>query len=343
MVEFFSCLGLQVSEILGSPLYKQYENMSLYNRNKLIQAQILRYSLNTLKNHVSNMKKYSDSCENDIFPVDKGKLHSFLVTKAEEGFTFITIEAYYKSIKFFSQFLGYEHLSDVSTKNLMFFLQKVCKKNKPPERKGFRKSDLETLYCNVSKNGGLLSLTTLEKRSFMIILFCYCTMARFNCLKEIRLDNLFFFKDYVKICIPKSKTDQTGKGQYVFLINLPKINVFNVFAEYIFQLRLEKYGNAYLFPSLKWDSNGKSWYPAEKSLSYSAAYSGQKRLLKKFGFDENCFSLHSCRIGATTDSFKEGMPLHIIDKRGRWKDPTMKYVYTKETDQELVDIISKHV
>ena len=88
----------------------------------------------------------------------------------------------------------------------------------------------------------------------------------------------------------KLKTDQTGKGQNVFLINFPKNNVLIVFAKYMFQLCLEKYGNAYLFPSLNWDSDRKSWYPAEKSLSYSEAYSGQKRLLKKFGFDENCFT-----------------------------------------------------
>ena len=34
---------------------------------------------------------------------------------------------------------------------------------------------------------------------------------------------------------------------------------------------------------------------------------------------------------------------YIIDKTGMWKDPAMKLVYTKETDQEVVDIISKHV
>ena len=75
--------------------------------------------------------------------------------------------------------------------------------------------------------------------------------------------------------------------------------------------------------------------PTEKIFVLFRSVQWLKKINKKFGLDENSFSLHSCRIGATTDSLIKGLPLHIIDKRGRWKDPAMKLVYTKETDQEI--------
>jgi hypothetical protein len=52
-------------------------------------------------------------------------------------------------------------------------------------------------------------------------------------------------------------------------------------------------------------------------LKYPTALQCFKKLLKSCGLNEKLFGLHSPRVGGTTDSFKAGVPAHIIDIRGR--------------------------
>ena len=70
-------------------------------------------------------------------------------------------------------------------------------------------------------------------------------------------------------------------------------------------------------------------------------YSSFKVLLKKFRIPNNHFSLHSPRIGGTTDAFDAQVPGHIIDRRGRWKDPKTKYIYAQNSEQDLQEFILK--
>ena len=126
MVAFGSSFGVPAPEVFGSNLYLKYKNLLLLDRNKLVQAHILRYSLNTLKNHRNNFLKYADFCSGRIFPIDIGHLNSFLLTKAEEGKTYVSIESFVNSVKFISSFLGYDFPSESVTYNFLFFLRKLC-------------------------------------------------------------------------------------------------------------------------------------------------------------------------------------------------------------------------
>ena len=103
--------------------------MTLVGRNKLIKAQILRFSMNTLKMHHSNMRKYSRYISGDILPIDTGTLHSFLLEEAENGRSFISIESCLNSLRFISNFLGYEIIENAALKNLFYFSKNFVRKN----------------------------------------------------------------------------------------------------------------------------------------------------------------------------------------------------------------------
>jgi hypothetical protein len=75
----------------------------------------------------------------------------------------------------------------------------------------------------------------------------------------------------------------------------------------------------------------------DKPLSYSAAYAGFKDLLRLGGLDPDSYSLHSPRAGGTTDAFNAGVPLHIIDIKGRWRCPASKFVYARPSDAVIVE------
>jgi hypothetical protein len=77
-------------------------------------------------------------------------------------------------------------------------------------------------------------------------------------------------------------------------------------------------------------------YQSGKHLSYSAALKAFKNFLKKHGVNCENFALHSMRAGGATDAFRKNVPLHVIDKHGRWRSKYTKYRYFRSTDSEHV-------
>jgi hypothetical protein len=73
-----------------------------------------------------------------------------------------------------------------------------------------------------------------------------------------------------------------------------------------------------------------------RQLSYSAAYTGLKNLLKFAGLDSEKFALHSARIGAASDAFEANVPFYVIDAKGRWKSHSSKFSYLRVKDRKVV-------
>ena len=105
-MDFCEACGVPAADALGSKLFRLYEDFSIFERNKLVKAHILRYSINTLKIIHMNVKKYADSCYGSVFPIKVGHLNRFLVKCAESGKSYKTLESYVNSIRMMSKFLG---------------------------------------------------------------------------------------------------------------------------------------------------------------------------------------------------------------------------------------------
>ena len=162
---------------------------------------------------------------------------------------------------------------------------------------------------------------------------------RFDCIKNVRLSNLEFTADYVRILVPKSKTDQRGDGQFVYLVSTGKnFDPYFILCTYLYDFhRLIDESNSFLLPTFSYDSKLKTWIILPGvPLSYSAAYSAFKCLLKRCDIDSQNLSLHSMRIGGVTEDFKNNVPGHIIDKKGRWKNPGTKFIYNRSSSPDLV-------
>ena len=90
------------------------------SRNKLVQANILRYSLNTLKLHKSNIRKYTFNNDGSVY------LYRYL-NKAEDGQSYVKIESYLQSTVYIRIFmLWFSWWQNI--KQLVFFIQKFCVK-----------------------------------------------------------------------------------------------------------------------------------------------------------------------------------------------------------------------
>ena len=193
------------------------------------------------------------------------------------------------------------------------------------------------MWFEVSEIGGVDSLTPLQLRTFVFINFCYYTLARFDCATKIKLENVTLNYDHIKILVIGSKTDQCREGQYLYLPKKTHMCPYKLLCVYLKKFNLEKLDDPFLFPPLYWDKSLKNWAPRDaKGMSYSVAYKAFKNLLNKFQMSSSSLSLHSMRIGATTDAFDKKIPDHIIDMRGRWKNPKTKHSYVKNPVEDVV-------
>ena len=236
---------------------------------------------------------------------------------------------------------GYEGEYSKTFSNIVNYLEKFSVVNRF-NRIGFRKDKLLCLWNCIISAGGLKSLSKCELRTFVFIKFCYYTMCRFNCVSKIRTEHLLFETDYVKILIPNSKTDQSSEGQFVYLPMLSEFCPVKLLCNYMYMYNMESLESPFLFPPLHWEKDLKIWKPVNnKPVSYTVCLKAFKSLLHKFNMSSSKLSLHSFRVGATTDAFEAGMPAHIIDRRGRWKNPNTKYLYVKCSDVDLVQTVRK--
>jgi hypothetical protein len=155
-------------------------------------------------------------------------------------------------------------------------------------------------------------------------------------LTDVQYDIEFF-----KIFISSSKTDQKGKGEYVYLTNCENdvLNAFDVFCNYLHVMDFDgvKAKNVYLFPPL----DSKQNVLPGKSVSYNVALKNFKLMLSKAHLDARLFGLHSPRIGAATDAFFHNVPYHVIDQQGRWKSNNTKFNYLRLNEKHLITHIQK--
>ena len=337
--------GLHVKDLEDSPLLLSLQVLTEAEAVESFQIIVLRYSINTIKTHSRLFETFLSYCRNkniEIFPTNHAVLNSYLIKVAKENSSIGSIQNIVKSVDFVSRLYGYGSIGNTFyVKNTIFSLAKLCPSVKK-KRDGFSIRVLTKLFSRIEECGGYKSLKMVERRTLIMITICYYTLMRFDCIKNVRLSNLSFCKDYVRFRVPFSKTDQIGEGQDCYLVATnEEFDPYILLCTYLYDFHVlfgEK--DSYLIPPFVYDSWQKSWQIKEDSqISYSTAYSSFKTLLKKFGIQSRHLSLHSMRIGGVTDDFQSGLPERIIDKKGRWKNPKTKFRYCKDASPEIVNCL----
>ena len=335
--KFSQGFGVTKEIVKTSPFYKEHSTLSISEQNKVVKAYILSFSLNTIKKYANASYDFFKKSKSSL-PLKKCDLNLFLINEAEKGRSYNSLENSLLAFKFISNFLSFPN-DHFSTKQIQMFLKKFCKKT-CRRRDGFQKTHLNQLWTKINEKGGYSCLTKCQLRTFVMLVFCYSTLARFDCTSNIKIEHLTFEENVFKITVPKSKTDQEGNGQRIYLLHESVNSPHRLLCDYIRIFDLDC--DYFLFPPLKWDMIKKSWIPEKgKSISYSSAYVNFKKLLTDFGFTPDFLSMHSPRIGSTTDMFQAGVKGYIIDKRGRWKDPKTKFTYAKDSENHLIQKIRR--
>lgn len=252
-------LGLLPGDIINTPAMDMEFSEKVEDVDNLCKARILGYSMSTWLGYANAIKNFLEFCkvrELSPFECTPSVLSLYLLKEAQKQ----------KSVSFFQKFLdGWSFVArfflcnditkEACVRDVLKFVEKACPRRTNAKRP-FGADEVRRLWDAIdAKKGGIQNLEAKEFRSFMMAVFQHQTYCRFSDLKSIKLQDIFYDLDYFKIHVKYSKTDQGGKGQWLYL---PKLSSeyrdpHALMCLYIHHLELDTHvpsPHMYLFPPL---------------------------------------------------------------------------------------------
>jgi hypothetical protein len=210
-------LDLREDSLRNTPAYREAATAA---GQQLFQARVLAYSTATWLAHANALKVFTQFChsrEIDIFQCTPYSLNLYLLHIAQTGKSFGSIQRFLSALSFVLKFFGsVDIVRDPAVYELKRFLAKVCP-HVVNKKQPFGSAEVRALWDRIDAAGGLQALTQTELRTFVLTVTQHASFCRYSDLQNVKLDDLVFELDYVKIHIRYSKTDQEGIGQTVFI------------------------------------------------------------------------------------------------------------------------------
>lgn len=151
----------------------------------------------------------------------------------------------------------------------------------------------------------------LFQASFVLAFFGALRISEFTAPNKIsssplHISDVFLGRDFIKIFIPRSKSDQIGHGIWI------RLNSFE--AQFCPVKVISKYLSARPF------SLGDFFIHADNSVLTKFQFNFVlKKSLEYLGLDNLRITSHSFRIGAATEAARFGLHESIIRRLGRWE------------------------
>ena len=174
----------------------------------------------------------------------------------------------------------------------------------------------------------LFDLTTVPNVSFVLlrtvwrVFMQFYGLLRYSEVSNLTISDISWTDVGFDIFISRSKTDQTGKGNWVSVAAQPGCARCPVSftKRYISFL---SYQSGFLMPSCSNDiPNGSV------SLLYNSALRDLRSALRLIGIDPQGYGEHSGRRGGTTAAADKGATLDELMIQGRWRTESMPRLYT---------------
>ena len=174
----------------------------------------------------------------------------------------------------------------------------------------------------------LFSLTLQPNASFVIlrtvwrIFIEFYGLLRFSKVSNLKISDITWTDLGFDIFIPKSKTDQTRKGDWVSIAAQSGSSACPASFTHIY-FSLLPYDSGYVMPALK-----KSLPDPLSPLTYNTALRDLRSVLRLIGIDPAGYGEHSGRRGGITAAAAKGASLDELMIQGRWRSKSMPRLYT---------------
>ena len=293
-----------------SDLVKDIVSIELETLNNIKSSK----SLNTIRAYKSDFKDFSNFCKKNNFkslPADP-KIVSFYITHLSSISKVSTLKRRLASISVVHKIKGFyiDIKHPLIIENFMGIQRKlgVFQKSKKPILINELKEIIKTIE-STEKN-------EIKKiRNKALILVGFAGGFRRSELVNIKLDDLEFTKEGLKIFIQRSKTDQSGEGMTKAIPYFKDKNFCPVVSIKNWIEIIKNKKNSLIFDI------------SDKMVAVLI-----KKYLQKAGFDKTKYSGHSLRSGFATVAADHGADEKSIMNMTGHKSSTMVRRYIKETN-----------
>ena len=166
-------------------------------------------------------------------------------------------------------------------------------------------------------------------RSLGILIIGFFGFLRYGEMAQLRVTDITFDTDCVKIHIKKAKTDKRRKGQFVRFDN-------GSFPAKFLRMYYKRFGfdfndcNKYVFMSMKKDKVGRALVFLEQKMSYNSFSRVLSQLFEMCGVPNKFIRLHSLRIGGASEASRLGVPDFKVGLNGRWQSDRSRILYQRD-------------
>lgn len=164
-------------------------------------------------------------------------------------------------------------------------------------------------------------------RDKALILVGFAGAFRRSELVNIKFEHIERTHEGMKILIPKSKTDQEGRGQTIAIPNGERLRVVDALVEWLIAANIT---SGYVFRRL-YRSKGGLFRGANQALGDKSVERIIKRYIECVGLDIDDYSGHSLRAGFITSSAQNGADIFKMMEVSRHTNPAMVMVYVRES------------
>ena len=244
-----------------------------------------------------------------------------------------TVNGAFYGIKWAHQMNGLVDPTDNSfVKNI---LESAKRTDKPPCRKKDPvTSDIIIELCDRLRE----SQDLCTVRNLCMITLAYSGFLRFNELSNIRCKDLSLQDDYLKLNIPKSKTDQYRHGCEILISKgLTSACPVTMLQRYMLLANLEFESDSFLFKAVSKTKSGAKLIFKDKKLSYTRAKECIVSLFKSVDQNLNV-GLHSLRSGGVSTAANNEINDRCLKRHGRWKTDFAKDGYIDDNQHKRLKV-----
>jgi site-specific recombinase XerD len=310
-----------------------------------------RLPANTQRSYKSDLKQYYQFCFVNDYPgltqdmaQTELSIKAYATSMCQSQLAFTTIVHRMSTL---SKFMSIAQLPNPLMKSeyLRDFIKLEMRDhdifNRSNQAPALRLKDLEFINDNVIPD------TLLDIRDLAMINMMFDGLLRADEVSSVQIKHIDYKQN--KLLVPKSKSDQSGKGKFRYISNTTLAYVFDYIEEANFNKKSQSPKKAddrsritkgIVFRPIS--PKGTSTLPYDESitrlseiqrLDYTSIYRSIKRLAKKAGLDIPITG-HSQRVGAAVTMAEAGISTKRIQDSGGWEGPLMVAKYTEQANIE---------
>ena len=205
-------------------------------------------------------------------------------------------------------------------------------KSKPvAKKKPFSSQIIKDILNAYNKEGSNLKDIRIAALSSL----AFAGFFRFNELCNIAPNHIEFHSQYIKIFVPRGKTDVYREGNYVYIsASESQYCPVSVLRQYMNLAGIQDNSNLPLFRPLVFHKSNSSYTPRDGKMSYSSCREILRDSLKQLGYNPDDYGLHSLRSGGITSVVRNScnpVSERLLKVHGRWKTDPAKDMYVEES------------